>query len=75
MTSRQITSDSIMYRHYKGTLYELLYTAVHTETEDRLVVYRSIEQPNKIWARPYNMFFATVVIEDKEIPRFKKITP
>lgn len=70
-----LNSPDNTYRHYKGGLYQLLHTAIHTETEEKLVIYRSIEQPHKVWARPYDMFFATVVIEDKEIPRFEKVTP
>lgn len=73
MPSLQINSDSAVYRHYKGNLYELLNTAVHTETEEKLAVYRSVEQPDKIWARPYDMFVDTVVVDGKKIPRFEQV--
>ena len=30
------------YRHYKGTLYEVIGEATHSETEEPLVVYRCL---------------------------------
>lgn len=62
-----------IYRHYKGTEYEVLGTGIHTETEEKMVIYRSIEEPEKVWLRPYDMFFETVTIDGEGIPRFKKI--
>lgn len=60
------------YRHYKGHEYEVMGEGVHTESGERLVVYKSLEAPYKIWMRPYAMFFESVVIDGQEIPRFMK---
>ena len=60
------------YRHYKGNEYMVLGEATHTETGERLIIYRTLNEPYKVWARPYDMFFETVVVVGKEIPRFTK---
>lgn len=46
-----------IYRHKKGKLYRILGFAVHTETEELLVIYADIygADPNT-WARPLTMF-------------------
>lgn len=44
------------YRHYKGGIYEVLADVTHTESKKALVIYRSVEKPDEIWARPYGMF-------------------
>ena len=31
-----------VYRHFKGRLYELLFTATHSETLEKMVVYRQL---------------------------------
>lgn len=67
----QPTSGS--YRHYKGNEYDVLAEAIHSETGEKLVIYQSVDDPGKVWARPYDMFFETVIVDDKEIPRFSKI--
>ncbi len=46
-----------IWRHYKGGLYEVLYCATHTETEEELVVYRSLQGERKVWVRPASMWF------------------
>ena len=37
-----------------GGLYRVLHTALHSETEEKLVIYQSAD--GRIWARPYDMF-------------------
>ena len=61
------------YRHYKGNEYEVIDTALHTETEERLVVYRALYEPYQLWVRPFEMFFENVIVNDIEIPRFTKL--
>lgn len=66
-----------MYQHYKGGVYEVLDVACDTETLDWCVVYESQERKKlglpSLWVRPYDMFFETVEVNGKVIPRFKKI--
>ncbi len=51
------------YRHFKGNTYKILANAKHTETEEELVVYQSLDAPEKVYARPIAMFTSKV---DKE---------
>ena len=60
------------YQHYKGGLYEALGIATHSETMEKMVVYKALYQPEgqNLWIRPLDMFAGTVLIDGKEVPRF-----
>ena len=46
-----------IYRHFKGGTYEAIGVAIHTETQDGLVLYKDVNNPhNIIWARPVSMW-------------------
>ncbi|MDX2374203.1 DUF1653 domain-containing protein [Psychrobacter sp. PP-21] len=62
-----------IYRHYKGSLYQVLHTAQHSETEESLIVYRCLYGEYGVWVRPLAMFAETVSVEGKEVPRFELI--
>ena len=62
-----------IYRHYKGSLYQVLHTAKHSETEEALVVYRCLYGEYDVWVRPLAMFTETIEVNDKEVPRFELI--
>ncbi|AWL29315.1 hypothetical protein A7P53_16225 [Acinetobacter defluvii] len=53
-----------IYRHYKGNLYQVLYVATHSETQEKLVVYQCLYGDYSIWVRPLNMFNESVILED-----------
>jgi hypothetical protein len=65
------------YRHYKGKMYRVLFTAVHTETKERYVVYEAQDEnaPVKYWVRPETMFSETVTVKGKRIARFQYVGP
>jgi hypothetical protein len=59
-----------IYRHYKGSLYEVLGTAQHSETEEVLVVYRALYGDYGLWVRPLTMFTESVNQDGQPQPRF-----
>lgn len=68
-----------VYRHYKGNLYEVIGVASHSETLEKLVVYRALYGKKSLWVRPFDMFLENIDYEGTIIPRFKyiskKLTP
>ena len=63
------------YRHYKGNEYEVLGVARHSETHERLVVYRPLYGDGGLWVRPAGMFLEEVVVGEKSVPRFAYLGP
>ena len=61
------------YRHFKGGEYHLLKVARDSETTEEVVVYESIEDPDRVWVRPLKMFTEEVRRDGYEGPRFKKV--
>ena len=44
------------YRHFKGNIYQVIGVAIHTETEEEMVVYRAQYGEQGLFVRPYSMF-------------------
>ncbi len=63
------------YRHYKGRDYLVIDVATHSETEERLVVYRTDYGDHSLWVRPLDMFVETVEVDGRTVPRFNYIGP
>ena len=61
------------YRHYKGNEYEVIGIAKHTETEELLVVYFSVKNPEQLWIRPLDMFNEEIELDGNKVRRFFKI--
>lgn len=61
------------YRHFKGSIYEVICVAKHSETLEDMVIYRSVTEPQKVWARPMSMWNETVEHEGMTVKRFTKI--
>lgn len=59
-----------IYRHYKGKEYELLYIANHSETLEKMVVYKALYGDGEIWVRPLSMWDEKVEVEGKTVSRF-----
>ncbi len=73
-----------VYHHYKGNEYRVIGEAVHTETEERLVVYAPLYDSNYLadkcesrpayFVRSYDVFFEKVEVDGKIIDRFEKLS-
>lgn len=70
------------YRHYKGKEYNVVATAIHSETLEEMVVYDPLYEleddlkhlpKDAMWVRPKKNFLEDVVIEEEKIPRFQYI--
>jgi hypothetical protein len=61
------------YRHYKGNEYELLYIANHSETLEKMVVYRALYGAGEVWVRPLSMWSEAVRVGDRKVMRFTYI--
>ena len=61
------------YRHYKGGEYQVLDIATHSETEEKLVVYKPLYGEQNMWVRPIEMFLEKVDVRGKQLPRFEYI--
>lgn len=62
-----------LYRHYKGKDYEVIGTATHSETLEKLVLYVPQYGERGYWVRPVDMFTETVEIDGVQKPRFEYI--
>lgn len=60
-----------LYKHYKGNLYNVLGIARHSEDLSELVVYQSLYNDYRLWARPKDLFLSTIELNGKEQPRFE----
>ena len=57
--------------HFKGKRYQLLDFAKNSETEELMVVYRTLYCAMEHWVRPAKMFFETIERDGYVGPRFK----
>jgi hypothetical protein len=62
-----------LYKHYKGNLYEVIMTARHSETEEWMVVYKTMYGDKGMWVRPYDMFMEKVEVDAVLVDRFEFI--
>ena len=58
------------YRHFKGSEYEVIGTARHSETLEEMVVYRALYGEGGLWVRPAAMWSDTVERDGYRGPRF-----
>jgi hypothetical protein len=66
----------MIYKHYKGKEYNLLYVGKHTETGEILAIYKPLEEDGscnelEVYVRPASMFLEDVIVDGVSVPRFK----
>lgn len=62
-----------VYLHYKGNHYEVVGEATHSETGEKLVVYRALYGERRLWVRPLAMFGEWVELNGQNVPRFQYV--
>ena len=67
-----------VWQHYKGKKYEVIAIGHHSETEEKVVVYKGLYSDpvfgeNPVCVRPIGMFFETVEYNGKTTPRFTQL--
>ena len=60
------------YRHYKGNLYAVWFTAEHTETGETMVVYQACYGEKRMYVRPASMWFDQVDVGGELVSRFTR---
>ena len=61
------------YRHFKGNEYEVIALATHSETGERMVVYRALYGDGGVWVRPASMWNEWIERDGKTFLRFTYI--
>lgn len=67
-----------VYRHFKGGLYKVEELGVYSEDYEPVVIYSSVENPDRIWCRPLIVFESDVDTQKypdaKQKKRFEEVT-
>ena len=61
------------YRHFKGSVYEVIDEVTHSENLEVYVLYCPVDGDGRLWVRPKVMFEEEVLVEGIKVQRFKKI--
>ncbi len=61
------------YRHFKGNEYEVIGIAMHSETNEEMVIYKALYGENGLWVRPASMWNEVIERDGKVFRRFEFI--
>lgn len=45
-----------VYKHFKGNYYLVVGTALNTETEEQMIIYKALYEDGQVFARPISSF-------------------
>ncbi len=62
-----------IYKHYKGNKYEVIAVANHSETLEKMVVYKALYGECEYWVRPLSMWNEDVMYNGNIVKRFRFI--
>lgn len=60
-----------IYEHYKGNKYQVVAIASHTETLEKMVVYKALYGAGEYWVRPISMWEELIDVGGEKVCRFK----
>ena len=58
------------YLHFKGNEYELIDIVTHSETGEKMVLYKPLYNDSGMWVRPVSMWNEEVEHNGKTVKRF-----
>ena len=59
-----------IYKHFKGDYYLVEDVVTHSETKEKMVLYRKLYGDGSMWVRPYDMFLSEV--DHEKYPNVKQ---
>jgi len=62
-----------IYKHYKGNEYEVVGFATHSETLEKMVIYKALYGEKGTWVRPLSMWENHIEYEGNVVKRFEYI--
>ena len=65
-----------VYKHYTGSLVDVIGVSLHSETKEEFVTYYHRDPvmnlpENSLWVRPKEMFLEQVEVDGELVPRFE----
>lgn len=63
------------YRHFKGNEYQVYATAIHSETDELMVLYRPLYGEGRLFVRPASMWSEQVERDGQTCQRFTYVGP